>query len=87
MIKLVAAVNTIGSQVWAFFTLLIGCCMLIACKHFGIESSIAAGIVGAGINMLTHDIIKTTTKGGTDGQPAIFSQTHVAPGNENSNTQ
>lgn len=84
MLKMVAAINTIGSQVWAFATLILGCVMLVACKHFGIESSIAAGIVGAGINMLTHDIIKTTTKGGPDGT-ATFLQTSTA--SNNSTTQ
>lgn len=86
MLKLVAAINSIGSQVWAFCTMIVGCAMLIVCKHYGIESSIAAGIVGAGINMLTHDILKSTTKGGADSHDATFSQTITAPGNTNTTT-
>jgi hypothetical protein len=61
MMRFVTALNAIGSQVTAQNVLIIGCIMCIVSKHYGLDNSIGAGIIGAAINMLTQDFKKTQT--------------------------
>jgi len=58
MQSLINAINSVGSQVIAMFVLVIGCVMIIVCKRNGIDPTIAGGIVGCAINMLTNMFVK-----------------------------
>lgn len=63
----IAALNSIGSQTVALIVLVVGCVMLVVCKLYGLDSTIAGGIIGVASNMLTN-IFKeshTTNAGGT----------------------
>lgn len=51
--KLVAALNAINAQVWAFLIVLIGCAAVLSFHKAGVDIGIAAGIIGAGVNMFT----------------------------------
>ena len=51
--KFVAALNSINAQVWAFLILVIGCAAVLSFHKAGIDIGIAAGIIGAAVNMFT----------------------------------
>ena len=51
--KLIASLNAINSQVWAFLIVLVGCAAVISFHKAGIDIGIAAGIIGAGVNMFS----------------------------------
>jgi len=51
--KLVAAMNAITNKPWAVLILLIGFAMLVSCKKWGIDTTIAGGVIGVTSNMLT----------------------------------
>lgn len=48
----VNAINTLANKPWAIIVLVIGCTMLIFCKKWAIDTTIAGGIIGAATNML-----------------------------------
>ncbi len=54
----IAAFNSIGSSPMAIVVLVIGCMMLIECKAYGLDPTIAGGIIGVASNMLTSMIPK-----------------------------
>ena len=66
--KFVQAINALTNQVWGLLTLTIGCIMLVATKKWGIDTTIAGGIVGAGVNMLTAGVRSELKSRSTDGQ-------------------
>ena len=51
--KFIAALNAINAQVWAFLILVTGCVAVLLFHKAGIAIDIAAGIIGAGVNMFT----------------------------------
>jgi len=51
--KFVLAINALTTQVWAILVLIIGCSMIVYTKKYGIDTTIAGGIVGVAANMLT----------------------------------
>jgi len=51
--KFVIALNSISPQVWAFLILLTGCAAVLTFHKSGIDIGIAAGIIGAGVQMFT----------------------------------
>jgi hypothetical protein len=51
--KLILALNSINPQVWAFLILLTGCVAVLTFHKAGIDIGIAAGIIGAGVQMFT----------------------------------
>ena len=51
--KLIAALNSINPQVWAFVLVVIGCTSVVVFHKNGIDIGIAAGIIGAGVQMFT----------------------------------
>jgi hypothetical protein len=51
--KFIAALNAVNSQVWAFLVISIGGAFVLAFHKAGIDVGIAAGIIGAGVNMFT----------------------------------
>lgn len=51
--KFIAAFNTIGTQPIALIVLVTGCALLVISKWYGIDTTIAGGVIGAATNMLT----------------------------------
>lgn len=51
--KFIAAINAITNKPWAVLILLIGFAMLVSCKKWGIDTTIAGGVIGVASNMLT----------------------------------
>lgn len=52
--KFIAALNSINSQVWAFLIVLVGSVDVYFFHTAGIDVAIAAGIIGAGVNMFSQ---------------------------------
>lgn len=50
------AINHLGDQWMAIIVISVGCLMLVMCKEFGLDSTIAGGIIGVGSNMLQNRI-------------------------------
>lgn len=48
----VNAINALANKPWAIIVLSIGCGMLVCCKKWGIDTTIAGGIIGVASNML-----------------------------------
>jgi hypothetical protein len=51
--NVILALNAIANKPWAVLILLIGFGMLISCKKWGIDTTIAGGVIGVASNMLT----------------------------------
>jgi hypothetical protein len=51
--KFIAALNSINSQVWAFLVILSGGGFVLMFHRSGIDVGIAAGVMGAGVQMFT----------------------------------
>lgn len=66
--RFVAALNTIGSQPWAFALVVIGIITIIVSHKNGIDIGIGSGIIGAGVNMFTSH--KSDASTGNPTQPA-----------------
>ena len=49
----ITTTNIISTQPFALIVLVIGFWMLICCKTYGIDTTVAGGVIGCGINMLT----------------------------------
>ncbi len=74
--RFVVALNAVSSQPWAILVLLIGCGTYLGSKHFGLDTSVPSGIVGAAINMLTnHTATKTDTTQTASGEPVTVQTT------------
>ena len=54
--QFIAAVNSISSQPFALLVLVIGFWMLVECKKYGIDTTIAGGVIGVASNMLQSQI-------------------------------
>lgn len=54
--NLIAAINSIESQPWAFMVLIIGCVFLIACRHYNEDTNIASGIIGCATGMFSSQM-------------------------------
>jgi hypothetical protein len=61
--EFVVAVNSINSQPFALMVLIIGFWMLVECKKFGIDTTIAGGVIGVASNMLQAQIKDATHPG------------------------
>jgi hypothetical protein len=46
------AINALANKPWAIIVLMIGCAMLVFCKKWAIDTTIAGGIIGVASNML-----------------------------------
>ena len=62
--KFIAALNAINSQVWAFLILVTGVGAVLAFHKAGIAIDIAAGVIGAAVNMF-NSLIKPQQPGGS----------------------
>lgn len=56
----VDSINAIGEQPFAIIVIIIGCVMLVECKTYGLDSTIAGGIIGVGSNMLQNKLRGTS---------------------------
>lgn len=75
----VTAINALTSQAWAFLIMLLGVAAAIVFHRIGLAMDIAAGIIGAGVNMFTAQASRSSTQ--TDGdKPPVVRQTTEAPG-------
>lgn len=81
MQKLVFALNMISSPILAILVIVLGCIYSVVCKQYGMEPSTSAGIVGAGIGLLTGQVLASTRSQLADGHPstAIGSQITEKP--------
>jgi hypothetical protein len=77
--RFIAALNTISSPILAVLVICIGCGYSIASKHYGLDGNTAAGIVGAGIGLLTGQVLSATRTQSTDGQPQTTTQSTAPP--------
>lgn len=59
--QFISSINSVGSQPTAITVLIIGCVMLVMCKIYGLDSTIAGGIIGVSSNMLTNMFVKSHT--------------------------
>lgn len=81
----VVAVNNVNSQPFALLVLIIGFWMLVECKKFGIDTTIAGGVIGVASNMLqsqikdaTHppgSVVKTLSEVNTPPDPPLVKPT------------
>ena len=44
-----------SDQTWAYLFVLTGAAMVLTFKHFGIDTNLAAGVIGAGLQAYTAD--------------------------------
>jgi hypothetical protein len=42
-----------SDQAWSWFFVVTGMCMVIIFKHFGVDTNLAAGVIGAGLQAYT----------------------------------
>lgn len=55
---LVKSLNTLGAQPTGITVLTIGCVMLVLCKQYGLDPTIAGGIIGCGTTTLLNQFSK-----------------------------
>lgn len=65
----ILAVNSISSQPFALVVLMLGFWMLIECKKWSIDTTIAGGVIGVASNMLQSQIKDAAHLGPTDIPP------------------
>lgn len=56
---LIGSLNSLGDQWTALIVICVGCVMLLLAKQYGIDNTVAGGIVGAGLGILTKKSIPT----------------------------
>jgi hypothetical protein len=56
----IVAINSISTQPFALSVLVIGFWMLVECKKFGIDTTIAGGVIGVASNMLQSQLKDAT---------------------------
>jgi hypothetical protein len=79
MTRFIAALNTISSPILAVLVILIGCAFAVVSRKYGLDGNTAAGIVGAGIGLLTGQVLSATRTQSTDGQPSATQQSTGSP--------
>lgn len=73
----IGAINSVGSSPTAITVMMIGCVMLVMCKQYGLDSTIAGGIIGVASNRLTTQFSKSHTD--TTGNNITSDTTNVPP--------
>lgn len=58
--RFITALNTISSPILAVLVIIIGCGYSILSKKYGLDGNTAAGIVGAGIGLLTGQVLSVS---------------------------
>ena len=54
--RFVAAINSINTPILAIGVIILGCVFAVVSKQYGMDENTAAGIVGAGIGLLTGQV-------------------------------
>lgn len=52
----ITSINNIADKPWAFLILVTGFSMLICCKKWNIDTTIAGGVIGVASNMLQNQV-------------------------------
>lgn len=76
----ITALNSMSSPILAVVVIVLGCGYSIISKKYGLDGNTAAGIVGAGIGLLTGQVLASTRSQVTDGHPTTTQQTTTPPG-------
>ena len=71
----ITALNSMSSPILAVVVIIMGCIYSIVSKRYGLDGNTAAGIVGAGIGLLTGQVLASTRSQVTDGHPTTTQQT------------
>jgi hypothetical protein len=71
----ITALNSMSSPILAVVVICLGCVYSIISKRYGLDGNTAAGIVGAGIGLLTGQVLASTRSQVTDGHPTTTQQT------------
>lgn len=72
----IAACNTISSPILAVLVIMLGCVYSVVSKCYGLDSNTAAGIVGAGIGLLTGQVLAVSkSQQGGDKEPTMQQST------------
>ena len=74
---IILALNAIANKPWAVLILLIGFAMLVSCKRWGIDTTIAGGVIGVASNMLTSKPEPPEPPAGS--QLSSHSETNLSP--------
>lgn len=77
--KFIAALNAIGSPILAVVVIMLGCVYSVVSKMYGLDGNTAAGIVGAGIGLLTGQVLSATRTQMGDNVPTTTQQSTGAP--------
>lgn len=76
--ELVSNLNAVSAQILSFFVILMGFAMLISCKKYQIDTTIAGGVIGCGVNMLQNKVPGDLTPGSKSTQTTTV-QTVIPP--------
>jgi hypothetical protein len=79
MQRFIAALNSISSPILAVLVICLGCGYSILSKKYGLDGNTAAGIVGAGIGLLTGQVLSSTRTETVEGHPPITTQSTGVP--------
>jgi len=77
--NIIAALNTISSPILAVIVIILGCAYSILSKQYGLDGNTAAGIVGAGIGLLTGQVLSASKSQSGGGRPDSTQQSTGAP--------
>lgn len=72
--RFIIALNSINTPLLAIIVVIIGCIYSVVCKEYGMNAESAAGIIGAGIGLLTGQALSRTRTDSIDGHPIAVQQ-------------
>ena len=70
MKSFIAALNTLNTPWIAILVIALGMIFDICCKKWGLDSDAATGVIGAGIGLLTGQVIHTASENPTQAHDA-----------------
>ena len=79
MTRFIAALNTISSPILALLVIMLGCGFALLSKRSGIDLNLASGIIGAGIGLLTGQVLTASKSQSGGGHPDSSEQSTGAP--------
>jgi len=78
--RFIIALNSINTPLIAIAVVILGCIYSVVCKDHQMNAESAAGIIGAGIGLLTGQALsKTQTQTGPDGHTTVTQQSGQPP--------
>jgi len=75
----IAALNSISSPILAVLVIILGCGFAVVSKANGLDGNTAAGIIGAGIGLLTGQVLSASKSQSGGGRPDSSEQSTGAP--------